>query len=155
MGYLLDWWLNKPDEGISDTSWMAFLNTMSIVLLLAVSVTVIFTLICYRLVARRRKIFSLEDVFAPFTPMYSVFWSVAAGVMVALAVSSQYAATLDTTQGEFGILLRLATVSVIAAAAISYLLIIAVPPLTPDKFRYRPAPYLHRRRGVPVDRSTE
>ena len=33
MGYLLDWWLNKPDEGISDTSWTAFLNTMSIVLL--------------------------------------------------------------------------------------------------------------------------
>lgn len=155
MGYLLYWWLDKPDEGISDISWTTFLNTMSIVLLLAVLVTVILTLICYRLMASRRKIYSLEDVFARFTPMYSLFCSPAAGIMVALAVSSQYAATLDTTQGEFGVLLRLALVSVIAAAAIAYLLIIAVPQLTPDKFRYRPAPYLHRRRGVAVDRSTE
>jgi len=146
MGYLLlSWWLEKPSEEIADTSWESFLNTMGIVVALAILVIVIATLVCYQLLARQRKIHSLGDVFAPFTPLYSLFLSVAAGLIVALAASSQYASALDTTQGEMGVLLKLAIASVLFSAALAYLLIVVVPWLTPDKFRYRPAPYLHRR----------
>ena len=146
MGRILIW-LDKPDSGIPDTSWDGFLDSMAAVAVWAVIVTVVLTVIFYTAAARRRKIYFPGDLFATYSPMYWIFLALPSAILSGAVCFWQYEGALNSTQGRLGVVLQIVFLIGIASALLSYLLIVVVPGFTPAKFRYRAAPYLHKRRA--------
>jgi len=64
--------LDKP-ELIPDDMWATFLDGMAAMAAFVVLATVGVTILSYVIAARRRKVHVPDDLFAPFTPMYSLF----------------------------------------------------------------------------------
>jgi sterol desaturase/sphingolipid hydroxylase (fatty acid hydroxylase superfamily) len=139
-------WIAKPTPFIPDTTWAAFKDGMAAMGAIVVAVVVVVTLLLYRESARRRKVLHPGDLFAPYTPMYSIFIAVAGALFVGIWCSLQYVPSLATSEGQFGVSAQIGLVCGLAAACISYLLIAFVSDLTPAKFCYRPFPFGHKGR---------
>jgi hypothetical protein len=145
MGRLF-FFLSKPDPLIADDAWMGFLDGMAAMAAIVVLATVGVTILSYMIATRRRKVYVPDDLFAPFTPMYSLLWAIAGALAAAVLCFSQYLPALESSEGRLGIAAQIALVTGVLCALISYLLI-AFAPVTPRKYAYRPAAFLHKRRA--------
>jgi hypothetical protein len=137
--------LDKP-ELIPDDMWATFLDGMAAMAAFVVLATVGVTILSYVIAARRRKVHVPDDLFAPFTPMYSLLWAIAGALAAGVLCFTQYLPALDSSEGRFGVTAQIALVTGALCALISYLLI-AFAPITPKKYAYRPASFLHKRRA--------
>jgi hypothetical protein len=138
--------MSKPDSGIPDSSWAGFLDLMAAMTALVILVTVVITILCYASAARRRKVYFLDDLFASYTPMRWILLAIPAALVAGGLCFWQYEGALDSTEGRWGVALQIALLNGVLSAMIAYLFIVLVPRFTPAKFRYRPAPYLHKKR---------
>ena len=145
MGRLL-FWMSKPDSGIPDSSWAGFLDLMAAMTALVILVTVVITILCYASAAGRRKVYFLDDLFASYTPMRWILLAIPAALVAGGLCFWQYEGALDSTEGRWGVALQIALLNGVLSAMIAYLFIILVHRFTPAKFRYRPAPYLQKKR---------
>ncbi|HLK63014.1 MAG TPA: hypothetical protein VKU19_06220 [Bryobacteraceae bacterium] len=145
MGRLL-FWMSKPDSGVPDSSWVGFLDLMAAMTALVTLVTVVITILCYSSAAGRRKVYVLDDLFASYTPMRWILLAIPAALLAGGLCFWRYEGALDSTEGRGGVALQIILLNGMVSAMIAYLLIILVHRFTPAKFRYRPAPYLHKRR---------
>ena len=144
MGRMLTW-MSKPDTAIPDNSWAGFLDYMAAASILLIVVAVVVTILCYTASAKRRKIFAVDHLFAPYTPMNWILMAIPAAFVAGSICLWQYDAALETTEGRWGIALQLTILTGALSALLSYLLIILIPSFTPAKFRYRPAPFLAKK----------
>ena len=94
-------WMNKPDPGIPDTAWAAFLDWLAAMTIVTVAVIVVLTVLLYARSARQRRIFSISDVFAPYTPMRWILLALAGAVLAGVLCLWQYQTSLSTLDGEW------------------------------------------------------
>lgn len=132
---------------LAQDDWNRFLDGYGWLFVLVLCATVFVTLLGYRFSARRLRIQTVADVFRPYSPLLWLFTALAGGVVAAAVCAVQYGKVLPGAPGLASTSAEMFLLLCGAAALISYVLIAFVPPplLTPYKYRYRPAPFLHRK----------
>ncbi|MBT9333147.1 hypothetical protein [Paracidobacterium acidisoli] len=142
MGHLFDW-LKSPGGLIDYLVWHHFQENLSGIVLLTVILTLAAILLAYAIAARSLRIELPGDVFRSYTPLYWLLLSVAAGLIDAILCISQlsFLVSLGT---KVDIALEVFFITAGTSALLAYLLILFVQPLTPARFRYRPASFLYR-----------
>jgi hypothetical protein len=143
MGSMLSW-MGKPNVLIPDDVWDGFLNNVAPLFYAIVLATILLTLAIYHFSAKRRRVSSVNDVFATFTPMFWILLAIPGGILACVLCIVNY--PVEFALGGRSFCLEMLFLGCLLIALVSYLLIVFVPALTPAKFRYRPAAYLHRRK---------
>jgi len=139
------WWMSAPGQ-IADEDWQRFLDSYSSVFVLVLLLTIGLVIWAYRFSARRRKIHSESDVFRSYTPMRAIWLVFFGAAIAAMAAVVQYHVMLQTWDGLISFAMLMFLLTALVCSLISYLSIIFIGPLTPSRFRYRPAPHLHDKR---------
>ncbi len=146
MGQLLFWMNNPPAPGIPLPDWHQFRSSMAGLIIACVLLTVIVIVTTYAIHARRKRIRRPADLFAAYTPMWWLAWSLLPGIAVFGLYIKFYYDTFPPQAKAFamGGATQVGLWTVVLTFTIAYLLIL-FPGLTPGKFRYRPLPtFLHR-----------
>jgi hypothetical protein len=155
---LLFWLTEQPDpDGVrmSASAWEAFIDSTAGWLLAAVLLATVAIVSSYVIHARRRRIRSPQDLFAPFTPLKWLLLSLAPAVVLGYRYYSLFEATFPTTAFR-------PTLSAIEVAAWTGLLtfilshlIVMLPIITPSRYRFRPIWFVMRYVGRPAARGQE
>ena len=137
-------WLNNPDTVTIDyRTWERFQINLSLIVVGAVAATVMAILVCYAIHARRLKILAPGDIFRRYTPLRWLFLAIAGGIMAAILCAVQLSAIVSGLSTLAAISIEAFFLTSMVAALAAYALLVIVGPLTPARFRYRPAWYLH------------
>lgn len=151
-------WLGQP-KGAYPDDWSDFLDIFVVTFCLVVALTVLMTVVFYAISARQKRIHFPADVFAAYTPMLWLLLSVVGGLVVALLFNHFASAQdyirpdappvlgSDANDARTVYAIYLFAYSGALCAALSWVLITAVPWFTPREFKYRPAPFLHERKA--------
>ena len=142
MEHLFDW-LKNPGGLIDYVIWRQFQQNLSGIVELTVILAVVAILIGYAVSARTLRIQTPGDVFKSYTPMYWLLLSFAAGLVAGIVCYNQLS-FLIRFGDKISISLEVFFITAAASALLAYLLILLAPGLTPKRFKYRPAAFLHR-----------
>jgi len=141
MGILFGW-LSMP-EGTDQESWVNFLDSFTIIFLVLLAATCAVVVLGYRYAANKWRIRSHNDVFRTFGPLKWLLATIGGALVVAIACGVTYSKTLNISNGLVTTCLYTACSALLLGLLFSYLLII-FGPFTPQRYKYRAAPFLHR-----------
>lgn len=148
MGNLFEW-LNNPDTLTIDyQTWERFQINLSLIVVGSILATVAVILLCYAVSARKLKILAPEDIFSRYRPLRWLFLAIAGGVAAATMCAVQLSAIVDRVPTIATVSIEVFFLTSILGAIGAYALIVLVRPLTPARFRYRPAWFLHSRKAA-------
>ncbi len=145
MGFLLSW-LSTPDIPVDD--WNQFLDSFSWFVCAILVACIALILIRYRIKAAQRVIHFPAHVFADYSPMKTIRWGFLGGGMAAVLFFVLSANVLQ--HGHYLFRVGYAAELFIAVSGLSALIawgcISFIDALTPEKYRYLPAPFRHKRK---------
>lgn len=142
---LLFWMNNPPHPEMEMESWGPFRASMAAWLVLMVLLAVGMFSVFYYIHSRRLKIHSPADVFRPYTPLRWLRLTLIPGVVLFLVYRANYLQCFPDAPVSFmGHAAGLAIWGMFQSFALS-VLVMALPRMTPAKFRYRPFAISYRR----------
>lgn len=137
-------WLSAPGD-IAQEDWSRFLDSYADFFIFIVLLTIGVILFFYRFWALRLKIRNEADVFRAYAPMRAMWIVLIGAALAAIVAVMQYHSLLLTWAGMPGFAGLMFVLVAVICFLLSYVSIAFVPALTPPKFRYRPAPFLHKK----------
>lgn len=147
MGKVLLFWMGPPGP-IDYVTWNGFRDMVAgwVVGLLLLTTAAIVGL--YMWSVRRKKIHTPDDLFKPYTPMRWLWLALVPVVVVFIVYAVEYrklfsGARVSYMSGAVAVGLWAGFLTFLLA----YLLML-IPQITPDKFRYRPLWLFYRKKGV-------
>lgn len=149
MGKVLLFWMGyPPDPNIDYTLWSGFRETMAGWVILCFLLTTLVIIGLYSWSARRKKIRSPYDLFAPYKPLRWLWlaWIPAVAAFLIYAVKYQRlfsGAAVSFMAGAVTVGLWAGVLTLLLAYPL-----ICLPSITPAKYRYRPLWLFYRKRGA-------
>lgn len=135
---LLWWMAESPYSSIDGQDWSAFLGELVDYLLPVGAFGIACCVLAYYLSARSKYIYKPSDLFAPYTPMRSLWLCVLPGMVMIFVFTREFLSRFSMSV-PFSLAIMTGIWTSLLVLAVSYG-IACLPGLTPPKFRYRPWP---------------
>ena len=144
MEYMFFWMLSPFDPAVSQTEWDNYLNYMAWITILIVVVTVVDIAALYAYSARKRRIRTPADLFAPYTCMRWLWLSIPAAIGGGVTAFLNFATYCgEEATGVVPASISMGVETFLLCFVFGYLIIL-IPGITPPAFKYRPREWIFR-----------